>query len=107
MRSYTSVINACAQGGQVEEAVKWLQPMQDQGIKPNDKSYNSIINACAQGGQVEQAVKWLQAMKDQGYVSCRRRGVCSTRLYVRARAYRPMTGRAQTSTIRLPYQTLF
>ena len=65
--SYNSVINACAQGGQVEQAAQWLQAMKDQGIEPDVKSYTSVINACAQGGQeVEQAVKWLQAMKDQG-----------------------------------------
>ena len=55
--SYNSIINACAQGSQVEEAVKWLKTMQDQGIAPNSMSYNSVINACAQRGKVDQAVK--------------------------------------------------
>ena len=64
--SYNSVINACAQGGQLEAAVQWLQAMKEQGIIPDDNSYNSVINACAQGGQVEQATEWLQAMKAQG-----------------------------------------
>ena len=44
----------------------WLQVIQDEGKKPDDKSYNSVINACAQGGQVEEAMKWLQVMKAQG-----------------------------------------
>ena len=37
--SYNSLINACAQGGQVDEAVKWLQVMQDHGIELDIMSY--------------------------------------------------------------------
>ena len=44
--SFNSAINACAQRGQVEQAVKLLQTMRAQGVDPDIMTYNSVIHAC-------------------------------------------------------------
>ena len=76
-RSYSSVINACAQSGDVPGAVKWLEAMQSSGVPPNDRSYSSVINACAQSGDVPGPNKigrtWLVCNKQDRVAG---RGLC-------------------------------
>merc|ERR1711920_205806 len=44
--TYNALINSCAQRGDVEGAVKWLERMRPD-ILPSAVSYNAVIKACA------------------------------------------------------------
>ena len=46
--SYSSVINACAQKGDVERAEHWFKWLEQANVQPDVTSYNSVINTCAQ-----------------------------------------------------------
>ena len=50
MRSYSSIINTCAQKADVERAEQWFCWMEKAHVQPNVVSYGSVINACAQKG---------------------------------------------------------
>ena len=57
--SYNSVINACAQKGDVNRAEHWFKRLEEFLVQPDVMSYSSAINACAQKGDVEKAEQWF------------------------------------------------
>ena len=42
VRSYSSVINACAKAGKAEEAVQWLERLEDAGLQSDAIVYSSV-----------------------------------------------------------------
>ena len=42
VRSYSSVINACAKTGKAEEAVQWLERLEDSGLQSDAIVYSSV-----------------------------------------------------------------
>ena len=59
--SYSTVINAVAQEGDVNAATSWFSSMCDDRISPNEVTFCSMIKACANKGDVEEARQWLQS----------------------------------------------
>ena len=57
--SYSSIMNACAQSGDVKRAEQWFKWMEEVGMQPDVKSYNSVTNACVQKGIVNRAGQWF------------------------------------------------
>ena len=47
VRSYSSIINACAQNSDVKRAEQWFKRMEEAHVQPDVASYSSVINACA------------------------------------------------------------
>ena len=64
--SYTTVINACANGLDVGKAEQWMARMLESGQMPNVVSFNAVITACAKAGQSERALLLLQQMRAAG-----------------------------------------
>lgn len=46
--SWTALITACTQHGDVEGALQLYKQMQEQGFKPDEILFSSILSACAQ-----------------------------------------------------------
>ena len=42
VRSYSSVINACAKAGKAEEAVQWLERLENAGLQSDAIVYSSV-----------------------------------------------------------------
>ena len=61
--SYNSVISACANGQQWEQAFSLLPEMRSSQLEPDVISYNFAISACAKGQQSEQALGLLPEMR--------------------------------------------
>lgn len=59
---YGSLIAASANAGQVEDAVRWFDTMEDASIRPGAISYNSVLHACAKAGRSKDAIVWLRRM---------------------------------------------
>merc|ERR1711904_726072 len=64
--SYSTVINACASTGQVQNAAKWLTRMLKEGIAANVQSYSTVVSAFARKGNVKGAEQWLLPMLEEG-----------------------------------------
>merc|ERR1719487_1995275 len=64
--SYTTVINACAQTGDVEKAESWLVRMLESNVEPNTITFNAVIAACAKKGDGRRAKEWLEKMRLAG-----------------------------------------
>merc|ERR550514_1958448 len=64
--SYTTVINACAQTGDVEKAESWLVRMLESNVEPNTITFNAVIAACAKKGDGRRANEWLEKMRLAG-----------------------------------------
>ena len=65
--SYTTLIDACAKKGLVEEAEHWLAQMLERGeIKADVVAYTAVISAHANQGKVDGALKWLSEMRKNG-----------------------------------------
>ena len=61
--TYSSVINACAKGGEWQRALGLLDEMRSRGLVPDEITYNSVINACAKGGESQRALNLLDEMR--------------------------------------------
>merc|ERR1719171_662201 len=61
--SYTAMINACAQTGDIQKAEEWLVKMLEDGVEPNVITFNAVIAAAAKKGQGRRAENWLEKMK--------------------------------------------
>lgn len=77
--TYSSVINACAKGGQWELALELLREMrQRRDLAPNAITYNAAIDACTSGGEWQRALSLFDEMVARGPAgsksSWRRRG---------------------------------
>ena len=58
--SHNSIINACAQSGDVNRAEQWFKWMELVEIQPNIVSYSGVIKACAQNSDVKGAQQWFK-----------------------------------------------
>lgn len=45
--SYNTALDACSKGGQSDTAIKLLEKMENNGVKPGLISFNAVIDACA------------------------------------------------------------
>ena len=68
MITYSSVINACAKGGEWQRALGLLDEMRSRGLVPDEITYNSVINACAKGDESQRALNLLDEMRSRGLV---------------------------------------
>ena len=64
--TYNTVVNAHAQKGNAEGAVRVFEAMRKQGMEPNVVTYNTVVNAYAQKGDAEGAVRVFETMRKQG-----------------------------------------
>ncbi|EPY32260.1 hypothetical protein STCU_01923 [Strigomonas culicis] len=60
---YTTVINACARAGQVQQALALFQEMKARQIRPNVFTYTAIIAACGQAGSLDTALRTFAEMR--------------------------------------------
>ncbi|PCJ70056.1 MAG: hypothetical protein COA56_17045 [Dehalococcoidia bacterium] len=63
--SFSSVIHACGEAGEVVKAEQHLARMEAAGGAPNEISYSSVIHACAKAGEVAKAETWPERMTAQ------------------------------------------
>lgn len=68
--TYTSVIDACGNGGRWQEALDLIEIMQQSGpkLQPSKVSFTATITACAKSGKSGQAVKLFFDMQSAGIV---------------------------------------
>jgi pentatricopeptide repeat domain-containing protein 1 len=64
--TYSTLITACANGGQWQEAVRVFEDMRAARVLPNTITYNTLITACANGGQWQEAVRVFKDMRAAG-----------------------------------------
>merc|ERR1712129_161985 len=60
--SFNIAIDACAQAGNMTEAVVWFHRMGSARLQPDAIECNSLLNACARTSQANLAVEWLDRM---------------------------------------------
>ena len=65
--TFNSLIDACTQNGDDEEAVRYLREMEEKyELWPNAVSYNSTISACEKASNWEKAIELLREMESHG-----------------------------------------
>jgi pentatricopeptide repeat domain-containing protein 1 len=64
--TYNTLITACANGRQWQEALRVFKDMRAAGVLPNTITYNTLITACANGGQWREAVRVFKDMRAAG-----------------------------------------
>ncbi len=60
--TYTTVMNACAQVGDLQKTVFWVKKMKAASLKADTTACATVINACAKHVNVDEAQKWHQRM---------------------------------------------
>lgn len=63
---WNSMIAACAQNGNGEEAITLFDEMQQAGVKPDGITFISVLSACNHIGSVEDGRRVFVLMKDHG-----------------------------------------
>ena len=61
--TYSSVIHACANGGNSRRALNLLDEMRSRGLAPDKITYSSVINACAKGNEWQRALDLFDKMR--------------------------------------------
>ena len=51
--------------GRADEAIAWLEKMQEEKVKANDVTYNTVINALATTGRADDAIAWFEKMQEE------------------------------------------
>merc|ERR1719359_252468 len=64
--TFNSVINACAQCGDVDRAESWFRRMLAKEVTPSVETFNSLINACAKAGDALRAEEWFEEISSHG-----------------------------------------
>ena len=64
--SYSTLITACANGGETGQALDVFKSMQAAGVVPDVISYSSFITACANAGETGQALDVFKSMQAAG-----------------------------------------
>lgn len=62
--SWTSIITACAQNGQPEEALRYYDMMVQLGFMPDHVTFIGVLTACAHAGQVDKGRKIFHSIKE-------------------------------------------
>ena len=65
-RTYSSLIHACCQIGEIEIAFKYLLAMHKEGLAPTEITYSSLLHGCGAAGDIKRAFQLLDLMKTKG-----------------------------------------
>ena len=65
-RTYSSLIHACCQIGEIEIAFKYLLTMHKEGLAPTEITYSSLLHGCGAAGDIKRAFQLLELMKAKG-----------------------------------------
>jgi pentatricopeptide repeat protein len=63
---YNSAIRACAESGDLKQALKLFQEIEDEKIERTEVTYGSLMTACERVGCVESASKVFRKMREDG-----------------------------------------
>ncbi|KAG0631905.1 hypothetical protein M758_1G288800 [Ceratodon purpureus] len=63
---WNAMLAAYVQGGHCQDALKWFQLMQSEGVKPDIATYTCILNACAGLGALEHGKNIHTQLKEDG-----------------------------------------
>merc|ERR1712136_416566 len=47
IRSFNTILSACARAGRASEAVSWLDKIAEHGLKPDAVSFSNALQACS------------------------------------------------------------
>jgi len=61
--AWSSLINACAHTGLVEQAIQLFEEMILAGCEPNTQCFNIILNACVEACQYDRAFRFFHSWK--------------------------------------------
>lgn len=61
---YNTLINACADVGDIDRALETMQAMQNEGIAPDVITYTSLIKACANSQEGINGVRMAEEIFD-------------------------------------------
>lgn len=61
--AWSSLINACAHAGLVEQAIQLFEEMLLAGCEPNTQCFNIILNACVEACQYDRAFRFFHSWK--------------------------------------------
>jgi len=61
--AWSSLINACAHAGLVEQAIQLFEEMLLAGREPNTQCFNIILNACVEACQYDRAFRFFHSWK--------------------------------------------
>ena len=64
--TYTGLIHACAEGGQLDKAMALFTYMEVAGVDRNPVTYCVAINGCTRNGQWELGLQLLHEMARKG-----------------------------------------
>ncbi|XP_073283378.1 pentatricopeptide repeat-containing protein At5g02830, chloroplastic-like isoform X2 [Primulina huaijiensis] len=65
--TWSSLINACANAGLVEQTVKLFEEMLLAGGQPNSQCINILLHACVEACQFDRAFRLFQCWKERGF----------------------------------------
>lgn len=58
--SYSSIINACGKGGQLQKALQLFEQMKRQGLVPDVQTVGAVLDACDRAGDWKTALAILK-----------------------------------------------
>lgn len=61
--AWSSLINACAHAGLVEQSIQLFEEMLLAGCEPNTQCFNIILHACVEACQYDRAFRFFQSWK--------------------------------------------
>lgn len=66
VKTFTSLINACGRGGDIEEGQTIFESMKDFGVEPNVMTYNALIALYSKQGEQKLAQRTFLRMVQAG-----------------------------------------